>query len=100
MWYRHQHLVQGFIFSDGLLGMVTVIVEALLRAVNLLGLTGLKWFFTRFAGPQYILYISAVDFVPSSPAAVRAEVILRFDFSVAKHTCPDRPTSHVWNSGT
>lgn len=91
MWYRHQHLVQGFIFSDGLLGMVTVIVEALLRAVNLLGLTGLKWFSTRFAEAQYILCINTVDFVPSIPAAARAEVILRFDFSVAKHTCPNRP---------
>ena len=83
--------MQGFIFSDGLLGMVTVIVEALLRAVNLLGLTGLKWFSTRFAEALYILCINIVDFVPSIPAAARVEVILRFDFSVAKHTCPNRP---------
>ena len=100
MWYRHQHLVQGFIFSDGLLGMVTVIVEALLRAVNLLGLTGLKWFSTRFAEAQYIMCINTVDFVPSGSTGIRAEVIGCFDFSVAKQACPNKPWSRYAMSGT
>lgn len=99
MGYRHQHLLQVFIFRDGRLGMVTVIVEALLRAIGLLRLTGFKWLSTRFAETQYILLIRTVAFVPSGSTGIRAEVIGRFDFSAAKQACPNKPRSRYAMSG-
>lgn len=79
--------------------MVTIIVEALLRAVNLFRLTEFKRLSTRFAETQDILLIRTVAFVPSGSAGIRAEVIGRFDFSGAKQACPNKPRSRYAMSG-
>lgn len=79
--------------------MVTIIVEALLRAVNLFRLTEFKRLSTRFAETQDILLIRTVAFVPSGSAGIRAEVTGRFDLSCTKQAGSSMPWCRYAMSG-